>query len=229
MQKRLVRKLDLEKALSEIDHHPTPEAYLEQYTIPSDVAAEILFIAAYTYDDIIDKTVVDLGCGTGRLAIGAALLGAREAIGLDIDKVAVTIAQKNAEKMGVRAKTHWILADIDVIHGFFYAVLQNPPFGVQRRQADRKFIKKSLELGHRIYSLHKSGERNQEFIKRLSGRGTRFKSAQPSPFLKRFIEKHGGKIEAVYPMLMTIPHMFEFHRKRKHRFVADLYVIEGRS
>lgn len=229
MQKRLVRKLDLEKALSKIDHHPTPKAYLEQYTIPSDVAAEILIIAAYTYDDIINKTVVDLGCGTGRLTIGAALLGAREAIGLDIDKVAVTKAQTNAEKMGISDKTRWILADIDVIHGFFHTVLQNPPFGVQRRQADRKFIKKSIELGHRIYSLHKSGKQNQELIKRLRGRGTRFKSSQPSPFLKRFIEKHGGKIEAVYPMLMTIPHMFEFHRKQKYRFVADLYVIEGRN
>lgn len=228
MQKRLVRKLDLEKAISEIHPHPMPKAYLEQYTIPSDVAAEILYIAAYIHDDIINKTVVDLGCGTGRLAIGAALLGAREATGVDIDRAAVTVAHKNAEKMGVREKTHWIVADIDAVQGFFHGVLQNPPFGVQRREADRKFIKKSIELGHRIYSLHRSGKRNQEFIKRLKGRGTRFIPTQPTPFLKRFIEKHGGRIKAIYAMLMTIPHMFDFHRKRKHRFVVDLYVIEGK-
>ena len=54
MQKRLVRKLDLEKALSKIDHHPTPEAYLEQYTIPSDVAAEIL-IGNRTVRDFIEQ------------------------------------------------------------------------------------------------------------------------------------------------------------------------------
>jgi len=129
-QKRLVRKRDLERALSEIEDHPLPNAYLEQYTTPSKVAAEILYLTAYVYDDIIDKTVMDLGCGTGRLAIGAALLGAREVFGVDVDWVAVRVAQKNAEIMSVKEKTHWIVADIGVVKGTFDTVLQNPPFGV---------------------------------------------------------------------------------------------------
>jgi putative methylase len=228
VQKRLVRKLDLEKAISTVKPHPAPKAYLEQYTITPQVAAEVLYIAAYIHDDIIDKTIVDLGCGTGRLAIGAALLGAREAIGVDIDKTAVRLAQKNAEKMGVEEKTLWIAADIDAIQGAFNTVLQNPPFGVQRRRADRKFIIKSLELGTRIYSLHKGGERNREFIKRLRSPGSRFMPTQPSPFLKSFIEKQGGEIRGVYAVLMEIPHMFDFHKKQKHRFVVDLYVIDSR-
>jgi putative methylase len=226
MQKRLVRKLDLEKAISKIKPHPTPKAYLEQYTIPSETAAEILYIAAYTYNDIIDKTIADLGCGTGRLAIGSALIGARETFGVDIDRVAINAAHKNAEKMNVKEKTHWVLADVDAIQGSFDTVLQNPPFGVQRRGADRRFLEKSLAVGHRIYSLHKSGKTNQDFIKKLRRRGTRFIPVPPSPFLKRFIEKHGGRIKAVYAMLMTIPHMFEFHRKQKHEFTVDLYIIE---
>ena len=210
MQKRLVRKLDLEKAISEIETHPMPKVYLEQYTIPSRVAAEILFIATYVYNDVIDKTVVDLGCGTGRLAIGAALLGARETFGVDVDKVAVNVARKNAETIDTKKKTHWIVADIDVMQGTFDTVLQNPPFGVQRRRADRKFIKKSLELGRRIYSLHKSGESNREFI-------------------KRFIERHGGRVTGIFPMKMYIPRMFEFHTKRKRSVQVDLYRIEGKS
>jgi len=225
MQKRLVRKLDLEKAISEVKPHPEPRAHLEQYTIPPEVAAEILYIAAYTYKDIVDKSIVDLGCGTGRLAIGAALVGAKEAFGVDIDRVAIRMACNNAERMGLREKTQWILADINVMRGSFDTVLQNPPFGVQRKGADRKFLEKSLELGHRVYSLHKSGKSNREFIKRLRGRGTRFIHVSPSPFLKRFIEKHGGKICAVYALVMTIPWMFEFHKKRKHEFAVDLYVI----
>jgi len=210
MQKRLVRKLDLEKAISEIETHPMPKAYLEQYTVPSRVAAEILFMATYVYNDIIDKTVVDLGCGTGRLAIGAALLGARETFGVDVDKVAVNVARKNAETMDVKEKTHWIVADVDVMQGAFDTVLQNPPFGVQRRRADRKFIKKSLELGRKIYSLHKGGESNREFI-------------------KRFIERHGGRVTGIFPMKMDIPRLFEFHTKRKHSVQVDLYRIEGES
>ena len=210
MQKRLVRKLDLEKAIAEIQPHPLPKAYFEQYTIPPDVAAEILYIATYVYDDIAEKTIVDLGCGTGRLAIGAALLGAKETLGVDIDQMAVRTAKKNAEKLKVDKKTNWIIADIEALRGRFDTVLQNPPFGVQRRGADRRFIEKALEISHRVYSLHKSGEGNREFI-------------------KRFIELHGGKVTGIFPLEMNIPKMFEFHTKRKHSLKVDLYLIEGKT
>ena len=209
-QKRMVRKRDLERALSEIEVHPLPNAYLEQYTTPSKVAAEILYVTAYVYDDIIDKTVMDLGCGTGRLAIGAALLGAKEVFGVDVDRIAVRVAQKNAEIMGVKEKTHWIAADIDVVKGTFDTVLQNPPFGVQRRRADRRFITKSLELSSTIYSFHKGGESNREFI-------------------KRFIEGHGGRVTNIFPLKMEIPRMFKFHTKKKRSIQVDLYRIEGKS
>ncbi len=224
VQRRLVRKRNLEIALSKVEAHPTPKAYLEQYTIPANIAAEILYIAAYVNDDIIGKNVVDLGCGTGRLAIGAALLGAKEVVGVDIDKTAVKLAWKNAAKLGVKYKTQWLIADVDALHGVFDTVIQNPPFGVQKRKADRKFLQKSLEIAHRIYSLHK-GESNKD-VKMLAKRGTRVMSVSSSAFLKSFIEKHGGKICAVYAMVMTIPYMFKFHRKRKHEFIVNLYVIE---
>jgi len=226
MQKRLVRKLDLEITLSKIEPHPSPKAYLEQYTIPPEVAAELLYIAAYTYDDIIDKTIADLGCGTGRLAISSALLGAKETIGVDIDKVATKTAAKNAEKLGVKEKTQWITSDITTIRGTFDTVLQNPPFGVQKRKADRKFLEKALELGNHVYSLHKGNTKNYKPRKNLREHSPRFSLVSPPSFLKKFIEKHGGKIKAVYSMPMTIPHMFKFHRKQKHQFLVFLYVIE---
>jgi len=211
--------------LSKVEPHPTPKAYLEQYTIPANIAAEVLYLAAYVNDDIIQKKIVDLGCGTGRLAIGTALLGAKEVVGVDIDKTAVRLALENAIKLGVKDKTQWLIADIDALHGVFNTALQNPPFGVQKRKADRKFLQKSLEIAHRIYSLHK-GESSKELVKRLKKRGTQIIPVQPYVFLKSFIRKHGGKICAVYAMVMTIPYMFKFHRKRKHEFIVNLYVIE---
>jgi putative methylase len=90
----LVRKRDLERLLSEIQGHPEPNAYLEQYVTPSNVAAELLYLAAYVNDDIIDKTVIDLGCGTGRLSIGAALLGAKEVVGVDLDRASVRVRKR---------------------------------------------------------------------------------------------------------------------------------------
>jgi ribosomal protein L11 methyltransferase len=46
---------------------------------------------------INDNTIVlDIGCGSGILAIAAALLGCRKAIGVDLDPVAVEVSRRNA-------------------------------------------------------------------------------------------------------------------------------------
>jgi len=226
MQRRLIRKLELETFLSRINSHPSPKPNLEQYTIPTDIAATMLYIAAYTYDDIIDKTILDLGCGTGRLALGAAFLGARQVVGIDIDKDATKVAFKNSEKTGLKEKTQWIIGDIDAVQGSFDTVLQNPPFGIQKRRADRKFVKKAMESAKVIYSLHKHPERDRALLKKLKAQRAYIPLATPSSFLKNFIEDHGGKIRAVQGMIMTIPHMFSFHSKKRHAFIIDLFIIE---
>ncbi len=40
--------------------------------------------------------MLDVGCGSGILAVASALLGAKEALGVDIDSVAVKVAKENA-------------------------------------------------------------------------------------------------------------------------------------
>jgi putative methylase len=229
MDQRLVRRLDLERAISRVDPHPSPTANLEQYTITPEIAAQILFIATYTNDDIIGKTVADLGCGTGRLAIGGALMGAKEVVGVDIDKVATTTASKNAEKLGMKEKTQWVTGEVTVIKGGFDTVLQNPPFGIQRRKADRKFLRKALEIAEHVYSLHKSSQDNPKLVNKLSRNRTQLLEAAPSPFLNELVEEYGGEVKAVYTMLMTIPRMFHFHTKPRHQFLVDVYIIERKA
>ncbi len=50
------------------------------------------------------ESVLDYGCGSGILAIAAAKLGAARVSGVDIDPVAVTVAQENAEKNKISAE-----------------------------------------------------------------------------------------------------------------------------
>ena len=206
-QKRMVRRLDLERALQNVEPHPSPKAFLEQYTMPVDLASELLFLAAYSNDDIIGKAVVDLGCGSGRLAIGSVLVRAREAVGIDIDRSAVKKAKENAERLSLTSRLNWVAGDIDVLRGRFDTVLQNPPFGVQRRSADRRFLLKAMQLAPRVYSLHKAGIANRAFI-------------------KRFIEANGGKVTSIFQMRFNIPRMFKFHTERRHEVDVDLYRIE---
>ena len=228
MQERLVRKLDLERLLSQVKPHPTPNPDLEQYTIPPDVAATMLQIAAYTYGDITGKSILDLGCGTGRLALGAAFLSATRVVGIDLDKTAVTVAVDNSFKAGLRRRVEWVVADIGVVCGKFDTVLQNPPYGVQKRGADRKFLEKALAAGKVVYSLHK-GVYGGHVARELGINDRGVVPTSPSPFLERFIGEHGGRIRAVYAMAMTIPHMFSFHTRKKHSFIVDLYVIDVKS
>jgi putative methylase len=225
-QKRIIRKLDLELFLSKIAPQPTPQSRLEQYAISESIASTMLYIAAYANNDIIGKTVLDLGCGTGRLALGASYLCAQEVVGIDIDKEAIKTAIENSHKAGLAGSVQWVIGDIKAIVGKFDTILQNPPFGVQTREADRAFLVKALELGNSVYSLHNHPETDKQLIKQLKASGG-FLQVPPSPFLERFVAKHNGTVKEAYAMLMTIPRIFDFHKKLKHDFVVDLYVIEG--
>jgi len=91
-----LRKLEI--ALEKVEGFETPNVNYEQYKTPATVAAPFLHLA-FMSGDIEGKTVYDLGCGTGILSIGAALLGAKEVIGFDIDDGAVSNAVKNAAGM----------------------------------------------------------------------------------------------------------------------------------
>jgi len=223
-QKRLIRKLDLELFLSQVAVNPSPKVSLEQYTISESIAATMLYLAAYTNNDIMGKKVLDLGCGTGRLALGAAFLGAEQVVGVDVDKLALEVAVENTRKKGLTENVEWVNGDIASVGGKFDTVLQNPPFGVQTRNADRAFLVKALEVGRAIYSLHNHPEVDKRLIGMLKA-GKGLVEVAPSPFLKHFIEEHSGAVKAVYALLMTIPKMFDFHTKERHDFVVDLYVI----
>jgi len=224
-QKRIIRKLALELFLSKIVPQPTPQAHLEQYTISPSIASNILYIAAYANNDVIGKTVLDLGCGTGRLAIGASYLGAETVVGIDIDNLAIKTAVENTLNTDQVEKVQWILGDINSIVGKFDTVLQNPPFGVQTREADRAFLAKALEVGSSVYSLHNHPVTDRQLIKQLKA-SNGFLEVSPSVFLEKFVSQNNGIVKCVYAMLMTIPKMFDFHTKLKHDFVVDLYVIK---
>jgi ribosomal protein L11 methyltransferase len=51
--------------------------------------------------DLVGKSVVDFGCGSGILAIAALKLGARHVVGIDLDPQALDASRDNAERNGV--------------------------------------------------------------------------------------------------------------------------------
>lgn len=71
-------------------------------------------------------TVLDVGCGSGILAITAALLGANKIIGCDIDEVAVKVAGENAALNGVQNRIAFHQGDLtSQVEGSFQIICAN--------------------------------------------------------------------------------------------------------
>lgn len=76
---------------------------------------------------ITDSTkVLDIGTGSGILSIAAVLLGAKNAIGVDIDAQSVKTAKENAEINNITDKCEFIVGDLaDKISGKYNVICAN--------------------------------------------------------------------------------------------------------
>ncbi len=73
-----------------------------------------------------NHTVLDIGCGSGILAIASVLLGAKSALGVDIDETAVKVANENAVLNGVSKETEFIVGDLaDKVSGTYDIITAN--------------------------------------------------------------------------------------------------------
>lgn len=195
-----MKKKELEIALEKLEGYRNPKLHLEQYTTPSSVAAELLNIASLK-GDIGGKAVFDLGCGTGVLGIGAALLGAKKVVLADIDTEALDIARKNAEKFSLG--NVFTTSDIEKLRTGD-TVLQNPPFGVHRRGADMAFLKRALEIAPTVYTMHKR---------------------ETGSFVRSYLWELGAARMEVLPVNFLLLRSYEFHEKEKKRIAVDVYRV----
>jgi len=70
--------------------------------------------------------ILDIGCGSGILAIASVLLGAESAVGVDIDAQSVKTAKENAEINSISDKTEFIVGDLaDKVSGKYNIVCAN--------------------------------------------------------------------------------------------------------
>ena len=178
-------------------NQPKPE--LEQYSTPVDVVLEIIKQAKSLGH--LSERVADLGCGTGRLAIGAAIAGAN-VTGYEIDKDALNIAKEYSAKEDLDIR--WVNLAIENIEEKFETVLMNPPFGSQRPGSDRSFLKKSLEIANNIWTIHLRETRE---------------------FIERFVRQNSGEIISAYEFDFVIKRSMPFHTKEIKKEKAILYHI----
>lgn len=74
----------------------------------------------------VQTELLDIGTGSGILAVAALLLGAKRAVGVDIDEVAVRVAQTNAQRNGVTDRVTFHAGDLaDKVSGRFPIISAN--------------------------------------------------------------------------------------------------------
>ena len=198
-----MRHSELVQALERLQPFRSPSARLEQVQTPSEAAAEMLE-AALARDDLAGRRVADLGSGTGRLAIGAALLGAAEVVGVEADPGAVETARHNAQQSRVRVE--FLHGDVAGWTGSVETVLMNPPFGAQRRGADRPFWRAAFTSARR--AVHA------------------FALADSRTFIAASAVAHGARIVETRPVGWRFPATFPHHRKRAVDLAVDRWVFD---
>jgi len=199
--KKIIPKRQLEIRLDKLETLKTPKLGLEQYPVSAEAASELLYMASFEHNDL-EGRIIDLGTGTGRLAIGAALMGASDIVGLDVDGPSIYIAVRNGRESNVNVG--WVIGDLNSVVGGFQTVLMNPPYGTRSPHMDARFLTRAFELAPVTYSIHKSSTRN---------------------FLTELAKKNGRRVDVVRSLEMRIPHLFDFHRKKWETIQVDLYRI----
>ena len=204
----MTTKSRLVKQLGVVAGFEDPCADLEQYRTPPRLAAELIHLADL-HDDIEGRRVCDLGCGTGMLALGAALRGPRSVIGVDLDRSALAVAVANEQRVGSRTPVAWLQADatrVPIRPGEPTTVVMNPPFGAQagNEHADREFLRAAGELAEVSYSVHNDGSMG---------------------FVESFARDNGGTVTHAFASECRLPATYAFHSDDAQTIDVEVYRI----
>lgn len=209
--KEIRSKSSLAIVLSKLEGFKEPKVRVEQYMVDSEIAAFVLWNGLLK-GDIRQKVSVDLGCGTGILGIGALLLGAKKVFFIDNDGSALKIAKNSLEKVKseflIEGKAVFVCKDIVDFSEKCNTVIENPPFGVKVRHADRVFLKKAFEIGNIVYSFHKS---------------------ESKKFIEAFSSENNFRITDVWDFKFPLKATYEFHSRRIKRIDVSCFRMEKNS
>jgi len=202
----------LETQLAVVAGFDDPRADLEQYPTPPGLAAHVVHVADLN-GDIEDRTVIDLGTGTGMLALGAALRGPGSVVGVDIDRTALTTAAENRRRIGTTTPVEWVHADATdapLCPREPTTVVMNPPFGAQdgNEHADRGFLATAARIAAVSYSVHNAGS---------------------EAFVEAFAADNGGSVTHAFRATLDVDRQFEFHDADTETIDAEVYRIEWRQ
>ncbi len=198
--------------LQQTEGFSNPNIKLEQYCIDAKSAVDIVYFAGVENSDIKNRLILDLGAGTGRLSIACAYLQANNVLSVDIDFSALKILKNNINKYGLESIISPICSDINHFElfrnanpeNFYITTIMNPPFGVQKKTADRYFLAKAFSISHVVYSIHLANPNVHQFI-------------------STYIKKYKWAIDYVFPYHLKLNKTYEFHKQKTKSINVNIY------
>ncbi|VTT86053.1 Predicted RNA methylase COG2263 [Halorubrum sp. DM2] len=205
----MATKRSLATKLGVVAGFERPDAALEQYPTPPELAAHVVHLADL-HGDVEGRTVIDLGAGTGMLSLAAALRGPARVVGLELDGDALGVARANERRVAASAPVHWVRGDatrppLAVTEPA--TVVMNPPFGAQdgNRNADRAFLATASDIADVSYSVHNGGSRE---------------------FIEAFAADEGGEVTHAFAAEFRIEAQFDHHTEDARDVDTEVYRIE---
>ncbi len=191
--------------LSKLKVFDNPDANTEQYPTDSEVAADALWNANYQ-GDMDGKVIADFGAGTGILGVGALLIGAKKVYFIEKDEKALEIAKENYNAYeGVAGEAVFIHGDVQDFNEAVDVIIENPPFGTNKRHADREFLMKAFETAPVIYSFHKTST---------------------AAFVTKIADDNNYRITHNWKYAFPIKATQLFHKKKIHRIRVSCWRME---
>jgi len=187
----------------------SPRLDLEQYPTPPDFAAHLLHLAALQ-GDIADQTVVDLGTGTGVLALAAACRDPAQVLGLERDPTALAVARENEGIVDPLRPVDWLLGDATrppLCPETGTTVLMNPPFGARQGSggADRAFLETAAKLATVSYSVHNAGSQ---------------------AFVESFAADNGGEVTHAFAAEFEVERLYDHHEQERADLEVEVFRID---
>ncbi len=204
----MATKSALTQQLGVVAGFDDPRVDLEQYRTPPELAAHLVHTADLQ-GDVEGRTVVDLGCGTGMLALAAALRGPEHVVGVDIDPAPLSTARENQRRVGTSSGVSWVRADAaapGVCPAGETTVIMNPPFGAQRgnEHADRAFLATAAEIADVSYSIH---------------------NADSADFVESFAADNDGTVTHAFQADFDLPRTFDFHDEERRHIDVEVFRV----
>lgn len=200
----------LARRLEVVEPFADPRLDLEQYPTPADVAAHLLHLADLQGD--LTETVLDLGTGTGALALAAACRDPERVVGVELDAAALATARENERRVAPETPVDWVRGDVRALPLSPPAettVVANPPFGAQDGAggADRPFLAAAADLAATSYTLHNAGSR---------------------AFVESFASDRGGEVTHAFAVEFDVDRQFSFHEDERRTLSVEAFRIDWR-